>query len=211
MQLVDLTDKHDGQTIYVLGSGASLNFLDPQFFRDKITVSTNYSARIFGYYPDYAFSHYHANAASLVSDTGTVVTVEKDTATGSVWSGEKPPNLVIAQTPYDKPPGSSWNPLTTHTPGTGQITYGSSSLHGAMHLAGHLGASFIVLVGADCGTIDGDHRVAGYPHGDKLWALYNRHHKLMKEYLEDNYPLKVYSLNPFINFNLEGHKFQGVE
>jgi hypothetical protein len=211
MQLDDLVSAHYGETIWVLGSGPSLNFLSPSFFDDKTTVSTNFSARTLGHYPDYAFTHYHANAASLLSDTGTVVTIEKDTKTGSYWSEEKPSNLVLAETPYDKAPGSSWDPITSHRPGPNNLVYGSSSLHGAMHLAAHLGASFIVLVGADCGTIDGEDRITGYPDGHKLWALYNRHHKLMKKYLEDNYPLKVYSLNPFINFNLEGHKFEGVE
>jgi hypothetical protein len=73
-----------------------------------------------------------------------------------------------------------------------------------------MGASYIVLVGADCGVIDGLNRIEGYPKGHTPWALYNRHHKLMKTYIEENYPTKVYSLNPFINFNLEGHTFEGV-
>jgi hypothetical protein len=79
-----------------------------------------------------------------------------------------------------------------------------------MHLAAHLGASTIILVGADCGTLDGEHRVKDYPDGDKLWALYNKHHKLMKDWLEQNYSVKIHSLNPFINLNLEGHTFKGV-
>jgi hypothetical protein len=32
----------------------------------------------------------------------------------------------------------------------------------------------------------------------------------MKEYLEQEYGVKTYSLNPFINLNLEGHTFGGV-
>jgi len=66
------------------------------------------------------------------------------------------------------------------------------------------------MVGADCGTLDGEHRVAGYPDGDKLWVLYNEHHALMKAWLQREYDVTVYSLNPFINFNLEGHTFKGV-
>ena len=67
-----------------------------------------------------------------------------------------------------------------------------------------------MLVGADCGQIDGQDRVEGYVQGDTLWALYNKHHKLMKDYLEQEYAVKIHSLNPFINLNLEGHKFAGV-
>jgi hypothetical protein len=139
-----------------------------------------------------------------------VVTIQHDTLTYKPWEGEVTHRLFLAPTKYDKPPGISWNPITSHIPGPGQIAYGSSSLHGAMHLAAHLGANFIVMVGADCGTLDGEHRVAGYVEGDTPWEMYNHHHKLMKDYLEQNYPVKIHSLNPFINLNLEGHTFKGV-
>jgi len=208
--LEDLRNRHQGDTVWVLGSGPSLNFLSPEFFHDKVTVSTNFSARVLGHDPDYAFSHYHQDAAELLSDSGVVVTIEKDTTTREPWRGEKPDHLVLAPIQYDEPPGSGWNPLGAHKPEQGTIAYGSSSLHGAMHLAAIMGASFIMLVGADCGQIDGEDRVAGYPHGHKLWHLYNQHHKAMKDWLVDEYGVSVYSLNPFINLNLEGHKFGGV-
>ena len=206
----ELFGLHRAETIWVLGSGPSLNYIDGSLFDDKTTVTTNFSARALGVRADYAFTHYHANAANLLNDSGCVVTIEHDTKTFKPWGGYETEELVLAPTPYDRPPGSSWNPLTSHTPGPGQITYGSSSLHGAMHLAAHLGASHIMLVGADCGTLDGEHRVKDYPDGDKLWGLYNKHHKLMKDYLQENYAVKIYSLNPFINLNLEGHTFEGV-
>jgi hypothetical protein len=206
----ELEGLHDGETLWVLGSGPSLNYIDGAFFDDKVTVSTNFSARALGIHPHYAFSHYHHNAESLLADSSCVVTIEHDTITQSLWQDEQPHHLVLAPTQYDKPPGSAWNPITSHKPGLDQIAYGSSSLHGAMHLAAHLGASHIMLVGADCGTIDGEHRVKDYPDGDKLWGLYNKHHKLMKDYLQENYAVKIYSLNPFINLNLEGHTFEGV-
>jgi hypothetical protein len=79
-----------------------------------------------------------------------------------------------------------------------------------MHLAAWLGASSIVLVGADCGVLDGKERIEGYPQGDNPWSIYNHHHKLMKDWLADKYGVGVYSLNPFINLNLEGHRFEGV-
>jgi hypothetical protein len=206
----ELEGLHDGETLWVLGSGPSLNYIDGAFFNDKVTVSTNFSARALGIHPHYSFSHYHDVAESLLADSSCVVTITRDTLTQSLWQDEQPHHLVLAPTQYDKPPGSAWNPITSHKPGLDQITYGSSSLHGSMHLAAHLGASHIMLVGADCGTIDGEHRVKDYPDGDKLWGLYNKHHKLMKDYLQENYAVKIYSLNPFINLNLEGHTFEGV-
>ena len=212
MEWSELEGLHDGETLWVLGSGPSLNYIDGAFFDDKVTVSTNFSARALGIHPHYAFSHYHHNAESLLADSSCVVTIERDTTTQSLWQDEQPHHLVLAPTQYDKPPGSAWNPITSHKPGLDQIAYGSSSLHGAMHLAAHLGASYIMLVGADCGQIDGADRVKDYQvqGGHTLWQLYDRHHQLMKQYLEQEYPVKVHSLNPFINLNLEGHTFKGV-
>jgi hypothetical protein len=212
MEWSELEGLHDDETLWVLGSGPSLNYIDGAFFDDKVTVSTNFSARALGIHPHYAFSHYHHDAESLLADSSCVVTIEKDTVTQSLWQDEQPHQLVLAPTPHDRPPGSAWNPITSHKPAPGQVMYGSSSLHGAMHLAAHLGASYIMLVGADCGQIDGADRVKDYQvqGGHTLWTLYDRHHQLMKQYLEEAYRVKIHSLNPFINLNLEGHTFKGV-
>jgi len=209
--LDDLRGLRKGETIWVLGSGPSLNFLTGDFFADKTIISTNFSARTIGVQPEYVFSHYHHVARELMGDSLITVTLARDTRSQEVWAGEKPDHLVFSYQESYQPPGSNWDPLTSHKPAPGTLAYGSSSLHGAMHLAAWLGAAHIVLVGADCGTLDGEHRVADYPDGGhNLWSLYNRHHQLMKSYLQTEYGVSVYSLNPFINFNLEGHKFEGV-
>jgi hypothetical protein len=210
VNLSDLQNLHQGETVWVLGSGPSLNYIDGSLFDDKTTVSTNFSARALGIRADYAFTHYHADALDLLSDGGRVVTLAKSFKDNSPFPNSADENIVLIEQNSYTPPGSSWNPLTTHPPRKDSLAYGSSSLHGAMHLAAHLGAHFIMLVGADCGTIDGENRVAGYVPGDTPWAIYNKHHKLMKDYLEQNYPVRVHSLNPFINLNLEGHSFYGA-
>jgi len=211
VNLQDLRDKHAGQTIWVLGSGPSLNFLDSSFFLDKIVVATNFTGQALGIRPDYVFSHYHEDLLEVVSDSGIGVTLAKGHRTGESFPEPENPNVVLIEQDSYTPPGEAWNPLTTHPPRADSLAYGSSSLHGSMHLAAHLGAAFIVLVGADCGTIDGEHRVAGYVPGQTPWGIFEKHHKLMKDYLQAHYDIKVYSLNPFINFNLEGHTFHGAQ
>jgi len=208
MLLSELAGKHKGQTIWVLGSGPSLNFLIPEFFHDKITVSTNFSARKLGFVPDYVFTHYQEDAKDLLTDSRLVVTLAKNWRDGSPFPNTQDPNIVLIEQESYTPPGADWSP-ETHPPRKDSLVFGSSSIHGSMHLAAWLGASHIVLVGADCGTLDGENRLAGYPEGDTPWTIFNKHHKLMKEYLIREYGVTVYSLNPFINFNLEGHTFNG--
>ena len=97
-------------------------------------------------------------------------------------------------------------------PPDGQIVYGSSGIHGAIHLAAHLGAKDIILVGADCGLIDGINNVSEYPIPTEIFSfkVWNEHTMILKKWLSENYDTRIYSLNPFINLNLEGHKFEGV-
>lgn len=213
MELTDLQNKHKGETVWVLGSGPSLNHIDAGFFAGKTVISTNFSAESLGFEAHYVFSHYHYVIAQLLpSDITTFVTLQCDTLSHKPWAGHVPDSVAFAEQDSYSAPGGAWNPLTSHKPKQGSLAYGSSSLHGAMHLAAHIGASYIMLVGADCGTLDGAHRVDTYQvkNGHTPWALYEKHHRLMKQYLQETYGVKVHSLNPFINLNLEGHTFGGV-
>lgn len=211
-ELVDLKGLHAGQTIWVLGSGATLNFVDRKFFADKVVVSTNCSAQTAGIDAPYVFSHYHNVAEKVLDENNLVVTLLRDTVSQQLWPKEKPSNLIFIEQDSYVGPGSSFNPFGAHAPRPDSLAYGSSSLHGAMHLAAWLGAAFIVLLGADCGSLDGAENITGYPEGvgDYPHALYNRDHKQMKDWLVQEYGIGVYSLNPFINLNLEGHSWSGV-
>jgi len=211
MKLKHLRNRHVGETIWVLGSGPSLNFLDPGFFSDKIVVSTNLSAKVFGIDPQYVFTHYHEHAKELSKDSAVVVTLANNWRDNQSYPEPENPLVVLIEQDSYTPPGASWNPLDSHPPRRDSLAYGSSSLHGSMHLAAHLGASFIVLVGADCGSIDGCSNVRNYYADNHAYpSVYTDHHKLMKDYLRQEYGVEVYSLNPFINFNLEGHTFHGA-
>ncbi len=44
----DYENLHEGETIYVLGSGATLDYLTPDFFDDKLTIAVNFVGSVFG-------------------------------------------------------------------------------------------------------------------------------------------------------------------
>jgi hypothetical protein len=46
--------------------------------------------------------------------------------------------------------------------------------------------------------------------GDTHWALYEMHLRAMKQRLWDVYSCQVYSLNPFVNYSLEGVQYRGA-
>lgn len=218
MELRDLKDSRKGETAWVLGSGGTLNYLDPSFFDGKLVVSTNLGPVRFGIkHPQFVFTHYHGMAEEALDHAGVVVTLARDTLTQKPWPGDVPHRLVLIPQDTYVGPSDRWDPNSTHRPRPDSLAYGSSSLHGAMHLAAHIGAAHIVMVGADCGVIDGQVNLDGYPvlggagDTDRILSLYERDHNRMKQYLVSTYGVTVYSLNPFINLNLEGHRFVGPD
>jgi hypothetical protein len=201
----------------VFGSGGTLNHLHPEFFADKLVVSTNLASVKFGVRPDFVFSHYHYVATDALPLGVPVLTLASDTRSQQPWQGERPDNLVLIPQDSYVGPSDVWDVFGRHKPRPDSLAYGSSSLHGAMHLAAWIGAKHLVMVGADCGILDGKVNLEGYGilggpgDTDRILSLYNRDHRRMKDWLVANYGVTVYSLNPFINLNLEGHTFTGPD
>ena len=82
-----------------------------------------------------------------------------------------------------------------------------------------MGAFNIVLVGHDCGTIDGVLYEPNYTESDwgsadnyaskHEWVATIESNTLeVKKKIKEVYNCNIYSLNPFINFGLEGHKYE---
>jgi hypothetical protein len=216
MKLADLENLHPGETIWVLGSGPSLNFIDPRFFDDKICVAQNDVGNHYGLRQYYTYSNYHTifGNGNLTLDTPELmaaVLLARDTMKLTHYAEPIPEKIALSFQHNYSPPGSAWN-VFENPPPDGQLVYGSSGIHGSIHLAAHLGASAIILVGADCGLIDDTINVANYPEPTEVesFRVWNRHTIMLKQWLKEKYDVNIYSLNPFVNFNLEGHRFNGV-
>ena len=213
MELADLRDTHKGETAWVIGSGPSLNFIDPAFFDGKLCVAPNAVGQAIGLKSYYFFSNYHDLSLDIIGDEAIVAAVmlAHDTLSQKPWEGVVPQKVAFTRANSYAPPGSAWDPYRMPPP-EGQIVYGSSGIHGAIHLAVHLGARDVILVGADCGFIDGVSNAQTYPTTTETFSfrVWNEHTIVLKKWLAENYGARVYSLNPFVNLNLEGHTFVGV-
>ena len=64
-QYTDFKGKHSGATVYVVGSGATLNYIPPGFLDDKVVVCINRSGEALGLDQFYSVSHYHHDAHIL--------------------------------------------------------------------------------------------------------------------------------------------------
>lgn len=205
--LASFKDIHKGEIVWVIGSGGTLDFIEPSFFDDQICIAANFVGKVFGLANYFTFSHYHTDSLEMSDSSRFVFTPRKEHGNRDEWSGFLPNNVVLFDTNSGEP-GTRFDPFGRDNPGE-NLVIGSSSIHGAMHLAAHIGAKAIVLVGVDCGTINDKDRMDGYVTGDTPWDIYNDHLILMKRWLMINYGCQVYSLNPFVNLSLEGNKFRG--
>tara|TARA_Y100000768_G_scaffold383241_1_gene365025 strand:+ start:323 stop:1240 length:918 start_codon:yes stop_codon:yes gene_type:complete len=97
-----------------------------------------------------------------------------------------------------------------------------STITTGIHLAAHMGAKNIILVGHDCGTLNGECNFTGYhtkqtmglnwrgnEKGYEKWLLDIEGVTIeLKKTLQEKYGCNICSLNPFINFNLEGNIYE---
>ena len=102
--------------------------------------------------------------------------------------------------------------------GTNKIIVSRSTITSCMHIACYMGAKNIILCGHDCGAIDDNNYMKNLaiekwtsgPNWDGLnnWlsAIENDTINVRRE-LENYYGCNIYSLNPFVNFGLEGHSY----
>lgn len=208
---------HTLDDVYVLGSGATLTYVDPEFFTNKIIVATNTVADRLGLYDMqcevFTHTHYHDDALELASKyPGHYFFAPQGDRGFAGIPNVLRDNIIYYQhqpTKYDFNVDDAW-----HDKG---LIVGSTSMHGSMHLAAYMGAANIILAGADCGTVDGESNHAGYKSGnlqqgdEYSWlARWEKHLREVKARLVQKYGVRIYSLNPWVNLNLEGHTWQSA-
>jgi hypothetical protein len=114
------------------------------------------------------------------------------------------------------------NILNEFPVGDNHLVVSWSSITSAIHFAAHLGAKNIILVAHDCGELDDKAWVDGYVYDTMLddeeyinnvksrAVQFEAQTIQLKQKLQEVYGCNIYSLNPFINYNLEGISYRGL-
>ena len=209
---------HKNKDVYVLGSGGSLNFIDPKFFYKKITVCVNEVGETYLPTTKYVVTKYHPEAIKFAQQMPNVNVVVSRGSLG----GPHYPALPVLKNLY------TFNHNTNRDAATsvvadwpledGSLYVSWSSITSAMHFAAYLGAKNIIMVAHDCGELDDKSWVDGYVYDTwdktKVEEAKERNKQFeiqsiaVKGKLKELYGCNVYSLNPFINYNLEGVKYR---
>lgn len=208
--ITDLRQRHPGYDIWVIGSGPSAGFIEPSFFDNKIAIGVNETWIRF---PNVDYLVRKEAARSAVAyETGIPLIVSRfdcGNRRGKVNRFQGPFDYFVfdhAQNGLDQ--------IDLQAIGTDRITVSWSTITSAIHIAAYMGAANIVIVGHDCGLIDGQNRIAGYPPSLPGWDYNGWLKKIepqtiaLRERIWEVYRARIYSLNPWLNFGLEGHRYE---
>ena len=206
-----------GQDIWVLAAGPSMNHIHPSFFDNKTTIGVNRICRFFKC--DYIIAKDGRGFKEIIDSTGT----NSKLILSKHESGNPHQNLNLVEGEhyiFDHPAKPGEKPDTSCiAENSDQIVVSYSTITSAIHVAAYMGAKNIIICGHDCGIIDGQSTIEGYydkikPHqgteqGYVNWlSQIENHTTLVADKLNKVYGCNICSINPFINFNLEGHKYK---
>jgi hypothetical protein len=216
-----LKNIHLDEDIYVIASGASMDYVHPSFFDGKITIGINQV------YKKYTCTYLIRKEVNLIKnslDSGSKVIVSEFDS-GNLYGGSQKLNTNKIKHPnlyYFEHPNNEHKKINTDiiTKDGNKLVVSFSTVTTAIHLAAYLGAFNIILCGHDAGVLDGKMHFEGYSDGLEVtpWKSWNQYRQWLrvietqtvavKNKLEEVYGINVLSMNPFVNFGLEGHKYE---
>ena len=213
-----MRNKHKGKDVYVLGSGGSLNFIDPKFFYKKITVCVNEVGEIYLPTTKYVVTKYHPEAIKFAQQMPNVNVVVSRGSLGGPHYAALPVLNNLYTFDHNTNRDAATSVVSDWPLEDGSLYVSWSSITSAMHFGAYLGAKNIIMVAHDCGELDDKSWVDGYVYDTwdktKVEEAKERNKQFeiqsiaVKSKLKQLYGCNVYSLNPFINYNLEGVKFR---
>jgi hypothetical protein len=210
--LTDLKGRYVDHDIYVLASGPSSGYIDPTFFNNKLVIGVN---EVWLRFPniDYLVRKeaarseraYYSRIPLIVSKHNCGVLSYRLTR----FRGEYPYYI------FDHKDNAVAGDIDLSVIGTDQIVVSYSTITSALHIAAYMGAANILVIGHDCGTLDGKVRMDNLPGaigGESFYRKFLTEIEpqtiQVRERLESVYGCNVYSINPFINFGLEEHRYE---
>jgi len=207
---------HTGEDIWIIAAGPSVNYVDPTFFNNKITIGINRVCMKFDCNYLVAKDGRGFGLIKNAINSKTKILLSKHE------SGNPHQNLNTygdEHWVFDHPAKPGEKPdLSCVNPDNDKIVVSYSTITSGIHLAAYMGAANIMICGHDCGTIDGESTITGYYKNIRQhqgnenkyiqWlSEIENHTAAVCHTITKNYSCNIHSLNPFINLNLEGHKY----
>ena len=213
----ELKDLHKGEDVYIIASGPSIDYINPSFFNNKITIGVNQVYKKVEC--TYLVRKEKSKLKYSIENTKSSVICSEFSHGGKHVKNTQ--GLEKLDFYYFKHFQNKFNKIEFTKLKEDMIVVSYSTITSAMHTAAYMGATNIILIGHDCGLINGKHVFEGYYENidETPWKNWNEYKNWLtkieeqtlsvKSFLKSKYKCEVYSLNPFINYNLDGNMFRG--
>jgi hypothetical protein len=204
--ITELKDELRDQDVYVIAAGPSAGFIEPSFFDNKPCIGVNEVWRHFNV--DYMV--YKELNRGYVPDAATLIVAKHKTGCLKFEENQIADGYIFEHA------DNQLTEIDLSVIGTDKIVVSFSTITSAVHIAAYMGAANVILVGHDCGKLDGRANMNGYPEPkyenyDNFLASIEPQTIAVREKLKEIYSCNIYSLNPFVNFGLEGHIYAQIE
>lgn len=207
----ELKNTHLDQDIWIIASGPSAGFVDQVFFDGKITIGVN---RIWNHFETTYIVVKESVVLQDAVKSGSIVIASKHNCGDVAYQVSKAKGDFY----YFEHGKNGLEQVDLDVIGTDRIVVSFSTITSAMHLAAYMGAKNILLVGHDCGSIDGALNFDGYPENLMRSEPFYRdflsriepQSLAVRDRLIQVYGCRVYSLNPFLNLGLEDHCYEST-
>lgn len=218
----DLKNIHLNEDIWIIAAGSSMNFINPSFFENKITIGQNQVYRKFKC--DYVVMKDLHEAPRFTESVKELISLNIPLIYSKYHAGHY--NSGVNKLAYDNSYVFEHNDNAAGLQSavdvihidTTKIAVHRSTMTSAMHIAAYMGAKNIIICGNDSGKIDGKLYYDDYgesnwisgPNNNNIntWILgVENSIKIIRDRISEIYNCNIYSLNPFLNFNLDGHEF----
>jgi hypothetical protein len=205
--ITELKDIHKGEDIYIIASGKSFDFISGDFFGGKITIGVNQV------YKRITCDYLVRKETKFLEpslETGSKVIVSKHNC-GNLGSNLNNSESDNDNLYYFNHLHNQENIINTSVFGTDNIVVSYSTITSAIHMAAYMGAKNIILVGHDCGAINGEFTFNGYYDSiqDTPWSNWEQYKNwlkviesqtiVVKNEIKKIYDANVLSINPFVS------------
>lgn len=213
--LLHLKNRHAGQDVFVLGSGASMDYMDRDFFRNRIAIGCNYVYERFpvSYTVAKELPKSHLVEACQSGSVPVVSEFRYGFKDHPVDYSDLSIDYYVFPHRHNACTEIDWSIL-----GTDELVVSYSTITSAIHLAAYMGAKTVFLCGHDCGAIDGKLQYSGYRStltaGESAdWyrgflRTSRDQTPILRDKLFEVYNCRVVLISPFVNLSHEGHVFE---
>jgi len=219
--ITDLKNKYSGRDIWCIAAGSSMDFVNPSFFEGKVVIGQN---QVYKKYPcSYVLMKDLKESPRFTRSVEQLKAIDIPLIYSKYHAGHYSGGLnnTDYKNSYVYEHADNGSDLQYHLDviGTDKMASKRSSMTSIMNIAAYMGAKNIIICGVDCGTINGNVYFDGYTETDWISGENNPQIKnwlgatdslniTIRDKIKQEYNCNIYSLNPFINFKLDGNEFK---